>query len=271
MSNKFNFFVESSISDDIYKAATKSKEGRYDNMVIFGRATHSAVDRQGESLEPSGFILDDFLSSGLVNLEHFYIRKGDPDALIGHPIEAYVKDNEFFVKAKLWKGKKSAEKLWDTLLAMKENNVPRRLGWSIEGNKLETDPSNKKRITKAKINHIALTFSPVGHNTYADISKGQQSDDYIQSAFSKEETEGGEYILQYEESGKIITVNKDFSVSIKPKAITTDSMKPLISESLEGDIKWNVILKAIKDGIIKKCDIPKIIDKMKNKYPLKKG
>src|SRR5664279_1487264 len=106
MRNEFNFFVEADIPDDIYKAATEAKGNkRYDNMIIEGLASDSSRDSEGETMEPNGFEIDEFLKSGLVNLEHLTSRKGDPDFWIGEPISGYVKDNKFFVKAKLWKAK----------------------------------------------------------------------------------------------------------------------------------------------------------------------
>lgn len=267
MNNKFNFFVESSISDEIYKAASSSTTTKYDNMIIEGVASTDDEDSQGETLCPQGFDTSDFLKNGMINLEHFTIRKGSPDFWIGHPIAASVKDNKFFIKAKLWKGNVHAEKLWDNLLTMKANNVPRSLGWSIEGNKLETDPKNKKKILKAKINHCAVTFSPVNKNTFADIVKGESN--YTPLAFNKQETEGGEYLLVIEENGKIITVDKSFTVKIQPKAMTTDIIRSLIKESLDEKTKWNVFIKALNDGIIKKEFIPKIISKMNKNFTLK--
>lgn len=50
---------------------------------------------------------------------------------------------------------------------------------SIEGKALERDPKNEKHITKAIINNIALTFTPVNFNSYIDFVKGIQSQDFI--------------------------------------------------------------------------------------------
>lgn len=264
MGNKFNFFVDlDQETEDIIKSSSK-KEGnsKYGNMIVAGRASVNQPDRQDEILEPSGYILDDFLNNGLINLEHFPTRKGDPDYYIGEPIDAYVKDNEFFIKGKLWKDHPKAQKLWDTLLIMKSSGSTRKLGWSIEGKKLEVDPKNKKRITKAKINHVALTFSPVSYNTYADIAKGEQKADYIE-AHTQEEIDGKTYLLQIEKDGNIITVNRDYTVNIKPKSMDTDSTRVLIKESLEKKPyrleDWDTIMKAIKDGWIKNEKIPRII------------
>ena len=156
MSNEFNFFVDVDIPDDIYKAAKDAKgDEKYDNMIIYGLASDSGKDSEGEIMEPNGFQIDDFLKSGLINLEHFTTRKGDPAYWIGEPLEGHIKDNKFFVKAKLWKASQLARNFWDTCLIMKASGSTRKPGFSIEGKALERHPLNKMRVTKAKINHLA--------------------------------------------------------------------------------------------------------------------
>jgi len=254
MQNKFNFFTELNIPDEIFKSARKDDNKKYDNMVVFGRATTNIEDRQGETLEPAGFIFDNFLKNGHLNLEHWYTRKGDASAIIGEPMDAYVKDNEFFVKGKLYKGHPKAEALWDTLLIMKANKSTRKLGFSIEGNAIERDSRNKKRILKANINHLALTFNPVGFNTYADISKGRQEEDYVDYKFETDKTTHGgkEVMIEVEENGKRITIDKDFKITIK--AMDMEATKPLRKESLNKrtfDLKnLDVIVKNYKSGNI---------------------
>lgn len=268
MQDKFNFFVESSISDEIYKAASSNPTTKYDNMILDGTASTADEDSSGETLYPDGFDISEFLQNGLINLEHFTIRKGSPDFWIGHPIDASIKNNEFYIKAKLWKGNQHAEKLWDNLLVMKANNVPRALGWSIEGNKQVVDPNNKKKILKAKINHCALTFSPVNKNTFANIVKGGQGSDFVPLAYNKQETDGGEYLLVIEENDKIITIDKNFSVKIKPKSMTTDSIRPLIPEGKGRIPQWDSFIKAINEGMVKKDKIVEIFNKLNKKYPI---
>jgi len=254
MQNKFNFFTEVNIPDEIFKSAKKDDNKRYDNMIVYGKATSNVEDRQGETLEPAGFDLNDFISSGLVNLEHYTSRKGDPAYWIGEPLDAKVEGDDFFVKAKLWKDHPKARSLWDTLMIMKSSGSTRKLGWSIEGNAIERDKRNKKRILKAKINHIALTFSPVGFNTYADISKGRQEEDYVDYKFETDKTTHGgkEVMIEVEENGKRITIDKDFKITIK--AMDMEATKPLRKESLNKrtfDLKnLDVIVKNYKSGNI---------------------
>jgi len=270
MQDNFNFFVGfDEETDDIIKSSSKYQGSkRYNNMIINGLASDNSEDLQGETLEPKGFEINEFLTGGLINLEHYTTRKGDSQYWIGEPIDAHVKGDEFFIKSKLWKARDLARNFWDTLIVMKESGSKRKAGYSIEGQKKGTDPNNKKRITKAKIKHCAVTFSPVNSNSWLDIAKGQQAADYIEPAYDVKEVNGQTYILQFEKDGKIITVNPDYSIDIKPKAMTTDSTRELIKESLKKkplDIaSWDTIMKAIKMGYIPKDKIPMIVKKVYN-------
>ena len=253
MSNEFNFFVDVDIPDEIYKAAKDAKgDEKYDNMVIYGRASDSSKDSEGEFMEPSGFEIDDFLKSGLLNLEHFTTRKGDPQYWIGQPIDGFVKNNELFIKGKLWKAHPLARNLWDTCLIMKASGSDRKPGFSIEGKALERHPLNKKRVTKAKINHCAITFTPVNKNSYFDIVKGEQKEDFVKSEV--ENPKATNFMFEFEKSGKKYVVTKDFKVEEKKedeeeKSVTIESAKPLRRESLDKDVK-NIIAKSLLSGRI---------------------
>ena len=253
MNNNFNFFVDLDIPDDIYKAAKNAKgDDRYDNMIIEGLASDSSQDSEGEIMEPNGFDIKDFLSRGLINLEHFTTRKGDPAYWIGEPIDGYIKDNKFFVKAKLWKTRDYARNFWDTCIVMKESGSTRKPGFSIEGKALERHPLNKKRVTKAKINHLAVTMTPVCKNSYFDIVKGEQKEDFVKSEV--ENPKATNFIFEFEKSGKKYVVTKDFKVEEKKedeeeKSVTTETAKPLRRESLDKDVK-NLITKSLRSGKI---------------------
>ena len=53
----------------------------------------------------------------------------------------------------------------------KKNNRPPRVQMSIEGKILKREGKDRKVITKAKIDKIALTLDPVNRSTYADLVK----------------------------------------------------------------------------------------------------
>lgn len=270
--NKFNFGVDIDIDEESFEKATKGKKkDRYDNMVIWGRASDDTKDQEGQNLYPSGYDFADFLTKGLVNLEHFTSRKGSSKYWIGEPTEAHVKGEEFFVKAKLWKAKEEAREFYDTVLAMKESGSTRKPGWSIEGKALEKDPFNPSKILKAKILNIAVTMSPVNQNSWLDISKGQQSKDFIEPVYDEKSYEGSPYLMQYElEDGSVLTVNKDFSIKITKvpikKTMDTGSMAPLIPESLDKKLtnleSAKAIMKSINSNTINKSIGEKILRKI---------
>lgn len=251
MKNDLNFFVPIDAEDYLEKASKQTGRDKYNEMFLQGIASDNTKDSDEEELQPDGFVLDRFLSEGLINYEHL-AKSGGPKYIIGEPVEAYAKNNKFFIKAKLWKGKQMAEDLWDTLLIMRENGSKKKLGWSIEGKALERDKFNSKKITKAQIHHCALTFMPKNYNTFADIVKGEQKEDFIKSEV--ENPMATNYMFEFEKSGKKYVVTKDFKVEEKKedeeeKAVTTESAKPLRKESLDSDVK-NIIAKSLKSGRI---------------------
>ena len=235
--NKFNFYVDVDIPDDIYKATYEVVgEDKYKNMVIEGVASDNSVDADNQILEPSGYDIKDFLKSGLLNLEHFTTRKGDSQYWIGEPIDAKVKGNEFWVKGKLWEKHPLARNFWDTLLIMKASGSKRRPGFSIEGKTLEKDKENKNRITKAKISHCAITFSPKNKNSWFDIVKGEQTEDYIKPEV--EEIKSSKYVYEFMKGEKCYGVTKSFEIEEKEdeeteKSVTTESAAPLKKEDLK--------------------------------------
>ena len=77
-------------------------------MVLSGVASDSSKDDEEEVLEPSGFIYDRFLKSGLFNLDHLPTRSPINKSRFGlvNLLKTYVKDNKFFVKGKLGKSRR---------------------------------------------------------------------------------------------------------------------------------------------------------------------
>lgn len=246
--NLFNFFVGIDIDDDILKASQEAKgKDRYKNMIIKGLASDSSVDSEGESMEPDGFDIDDFLKGGLLNLEHYTTRKGDPQYWIGEPRDGYVKNNEFYVEGKLWEHHPLARNFWDTCLIMKASGSTRKPGFSIEGKALQRHPLNKKKVTKAKINHCAVTMAPVNKNSFFDIVKGEQKDDFIKPNLNLKSS--SKYIYEFEYQGKQYGMTKSFEIEDKEKAVTTTISEPLRRESLDKDVK-DLLQKALRKKLV---------------------
>jgi len=225
--NKFNFFVEATIE----KAGKKDKDGYPEELIISGVASTSDEDTDGETLEPNGYLLDRFVKSGFLNFEHR--AKDDPKFIVGEPIDSYIKDNKMFIKGRLYKSKPLARSIYDSIRTLGDEGSDRKVGFSIEGKALKRDPFNPKRITKALITNCAITFNAKNQNTWATISKGQQTEDFVDY-----EPNGGQvYLLDVTRGdGTRITVDLDFNVKID-KAMSTASGAALIKESLNGKIK----------------------------------
>lgn len=227
---RFNFFLDLD-EDDLLKAAELEGEDRYKNMIVTGVGSDNTEDTDGEILEPSGYILDHFLRAGTINWEH--LAKKDPSTIIGEPISAEVKGNEFRIKAKLYSEVPLARKVYDMMINLRKSGSTRKVGLSIEGKALERDKNNDKRITKARISHVALTFSPKNWNTWADIMKGEQVEDYIEPEFDESANGGAEYILELvRPDGMKITIDKDYKVTVV-KAMSTTTAAALMPESLD--------------------------------------
>lgn len=160
----FNFFVPI----DISKAGAGTDY--YKNMIIGGVASTSDVDADGEILEPNGFDLSILKVKGTINWEHG--AKNSALNIIGEPIDAEIRDNKLFLKAKLYEKMPRAREAYDTMLAMRDSGATRKLGFSIEGKPIQRDPHDPKRITKALITNIALCTLPKNGSTFADVLKG---------------------------------------------------------------------------------------------------
>lgn len=227
----FNFFIPAEVIEKSVKLPTG--ESRIE-MIIQGLASDNSKDVEGEVLEPQGYVLDTFLKTGTINYEH--LAKRDPKYIIGEPISAEVKGNEFHIKARLWGNSEIARSVYQKMKELKEAGSSRKAGFSIEGKSLLRDPMNPKRILKALITNVAVTFSPVNSSTFADIVKGIQEKDFIPLKY--EVAEVPDYIFEFERDGKLFRVGKaDFKIYEVKKSMTIDSTKPLMPESLDKQTK----------------------------------
>lgn len=267
--NKFNFFVPLD-EDFIEKASKKKGEDRYKEMFLSGVASDSSVDAENETLEPKGYNLERFKKYGTINYDHK--SRTNPKFIIGEPIESKVVNNKFIIKAKLYSHSPLARDVFDTILMLKASGSTRKLGWSVEGVATERDLQNPKRVTKALITGCAITPSPVNANSYADIVKGIQKNNFQDYQYevdelskSNEAANRGQitYLVDItnHETGIRYTIDKNLHLKVE-KAMSTETAKPLIREDLErklkvlpfGDVKAALVnvSKANRDGKIKK-------------------
>lgn len=144
MSGDFQFYLPIDIS--------KSEEGE-ERRIIRGYASTADEDRQGESMVQKGLDISDFVAHGFFNWDH------DNSIILGYPFATCKVDNKgFWVEGEVLKGIPIADRVWDTAVALKKSNAPRKPGFSVEGKVLERDGG---RITKAKIYNVAITMNPV--------------------------------------------------------------------------------------------------------------
>lgn len=234
--DRFNFFLETSAIEK--SQYPKGDDRRYENMILEGLASDDSEDQDGESMNPNGFEIDHFLKYGLVNLDHLTTRapKDKSRFWVGEPLEGYIKDNKFYVKVKLWKKSPEARAFYDKAIEMEESRSSRKPGFSIEGSSIEKDKLNPKKIKKARITNLAVTFNPVNANSYADIVKGKQREDFIPTIGNGVmlEIDINQEKIMIDTAGNIISSKKEESVL---KSLGGFKEKGIISEKVLDDFK----------------------------------
>lgn len=254
-----NFFVP------IEFEKAKDKKTGEKIMKIRGVASTSDQDSEGEILDPIGFDLSRFLSSGFLNWNHQ--SKNDASKIIGEPISAFVNSKgELEVTGVLYNGHPLAESVWNLAETLERNKSKRRLGFSIEGRATERDIVNPKKINKAILTGLAVTHVPVNTNTYLDLVKGEQKEDFIElpedDILLKSET--SKYIFEFSCDSKKYGITKTFDVEeIIEKDMTVESSRPLIPESL--DKKTRILAPIIKKAILLDIIPIKMLSKIKFK------
>lgn len=245
---KFNFFTEANLEKSSKFNPLDYPVGddkRYERMIFEGLASDASEDSEEESMEPNGFIIDRFLKHGLINLDHLTSRSpiNKSRFWIGAPLDAKVKDNKFFVKCQLWKKSPEARAFYDKALEMQESGTNRKPGFSIEGKALERDKKNPKKITKALITNVAMTMTPVNANTYADIVKGIQKQDYIDYSESDNISfKQANILLEMEKDGYLLSIDKNFVLKAFPtEGVQSDDFKELYKSYMEGHISSKIL------------------------------
>lgn len=266
--DKINFWIPAE-----FEKAVDKKTGK-EQMIFSGIASDSSRDADDEILEPSGFEIKDFLSTGFFNYQHG--MKNTPRAIVGEPTEAEIIDNKFVVKGILYNDSKLAQDIWDTAQMLKKNGSTRRLGFSIEGTPLKRDLINPKRILKARISSIAITPTPKNKNTIFQLIKGEQQEDFIDYEYELEkgiDANGGEveYLLDVtdKDKGVRVVIDKSLTIKIEKATMTTDSPsgKAMKKESLERHLKnlsfggaIVTVAKAYEQGVIGEDEKNKVVE-----------
>lgn len=85
----------------------------------------------------------------------------DPDQVIGVPTKnTHVDSKGLFVEAKLFKNMPQVQSIIKLYHNIKDNNIDRHLGFSIEGNVIERDEDDDSIIRQVQITGVAVTKNP---------------------------------------------------------------------------------------------------------------
>lgn len=254
---KINFNIPLSICKGIVNADAdvidkSPSDFNVDEMLIEGLAATPKLDLDRQVLKPSGFILDYFLKNGFLNWNH---QGGvSPDAIIGEPIDAYVKDEEFYLKGKLYSWSNLAKSVYKIAKNLEEDlTTDRTLGFSIEGMTLKTDKNDL--VSQLLVTGCACCFVPKNDDTYLRICKGVTIEEvrelrksFIFSPVYSEVVEGNkiDYILNLNVGEQQVLVDSDYNFHIREN--------PLLKASSIQDIQKAVCVLAqgYKEGFIKK-------------------
>lgn len=241
-------------------------------MEISGICSSHTEDSDGEFLDPTGFDFAPLLEKGFFNWNHQANK--DASAILGRPTEASVVNGgrDFHVKGYLYKGSDQAKAVYQLAQVLENEDPTRRLGFSIEGQALERDPINKKRVRKARITGIAITHCPKNANTLLSIMKGEYAEPFVEVEETKTcpKCDHNQLVVNtgtclecgYVEKamGVNIDINPE-SVEGKPKdQVNSDTVNFLTKSDI-----YNRIFDRYTDNIQKTKEIYKLVEKTAEK------
>ena len=162
MKNSFDSFAIWAPFQVLEKATTEqSKES--ESMVgrIGGIISSETEDQQDEILIQKAVDWDYFMSKGWFNYEH----GTGPENVLGHPESVtqttYKGKPATRVEGVLYLHKARAREIFETAKAMQKAGGNRNLGFSVEGQVLERDGGDRRKITKSRVLNVAITAHPV--------------------------------------------------------------------------------------------------------------
>lgn len=145
-------------------------------MRLGGIASTIDEDSDGECLDPNGFDLKMLLEKGVVNWHHQ--AKDKPAAIIGEPHIAEIRENQLYVETDLYPSSKIATDVYSLAETLNRDSKTRKLGYSIEGKVIKRKSEDRKnpdykKIEKAMITGLAVTYMPKNPKSFVDIIKGE--------------------------------------------------------------------------------------------------
>lgn len=161
---------ETNFNFDIPLEITKGKTE--DEWRIRGKASDERQDLQGEIVRQNSLDISALKEGrGLLNWDH----KDGPINTIGVIDEAEIKEDGLHIAGYLFKNHDQAKATYDILRSLKSTDK-RRLGLSIEGKILKRSGIDGRIISAARIEKVAVTFSPVNTSAYCELVKSLTAD-----------------------------------------------------------------------------------------------
>lgn len=159
LNKSFNVFLP---FDKVFKSGDDDK-----TYTVEGYASTADTDLQGEQILPSGIDDSYLVDNGWIDFEH------DINQVIGVPTKnTHVDQHGLFLEAKLFKNMPQVQDIMKLYHNIKDNEVDRNLGFSIEGNVLERDEDDESIVRQVQITGVAVTKNPANtHATWELVSK----------------------------------------------------------------------------------------------------
>lgn len=142
----------------------KGADGLVSPGLINGIASSERCDADDEVIVQAGLDWAPFLANGYITFEH----PANTLNIIGEPVELTkgLKSESGAaatgLRAQLYVDQPEhlATRVWKVAETLHKGSSRRRLGFSIEGNALERDPSDPKRVTKGVVRSVVVTHAP---------------------------------------------------------------------------------------------------------------
>lgn len=146
------------------------EKGEDGDWYVEGIAATENKDFQGEILKIDGLDIATLSKNGFFNEDH---KKGFQH-ILGKIEHAEKRENEevgkhLYVKGRLFKTQPGAQACYNIMKEL--SNSDKQMQLSVEGKILKREGKDKKIITKAKVENVALTLNPVNDHTFATFLK----------------------------------------------------------------------------------------------------
>lgn len=152
---------------ELIKGMAADDEGK-PTAKIGGVISDESVDMQGETVLQRGVDWSYFLKKGWFNYEH----NNGPEFILGHPTSLKHDNGVTRVEGLLYLDRPRAREVVEAARDIaKATGGERYLGFSVEGQVLQRNPSNPKQILKARVLNVAITATPVNTGSNLDLLK----------------------------------------------------------------------------------------------------